>query len=60
MAGKTKVAGIKIHDTRVMRLMEVLVHGGTQLNGWRCGDIHQTTLATFNLTPATYTLNQLR
>jgi hypothetical protein len=33
MAGKTKIAGIKIHDTRMMRLMEVLLHG-TQLNGW--------------------------
>ena len=32
MAGKTKIAGIKIHDTRMMRLMEVLLHGGTQLN----------------------------
>ena len=31
--GKTKVAGIKIHDTRMMRLMEVLLLGGTQLNG---------------------------
>ncbi|MGC9945613.1 MAG: hypothetical protein ABSF64_04395 [Bryobacteraceae bacterium] len=31
MAGKTKVAGIEIHDTRMMRLMEVLLHGGTQL-----------------------------
>jgi len=60
MAGKTKVAGIKIHDTRMMRLMEVLLHGGTQLNGWRCADIHQIILATFGLTAATYTLNQLR
>ena len=34
-SGKTKIAGIKIHDTRMMRLMEVLLHGGTQLNGWR-------------------------
>jgi hypothetical protein len=33
IAGKTKIAGIKIHDTRMMRLMEVLLHGGTQLNG---------------------------
>ena len=33
MAGKTKIAGIKIHDTRMMRLMEVLLHGGNQLNG---------------------------
>jgi len=59
-AGKTKIAGIKIHDTRMMRLMEVLLQGGTQLNGWRSNDIHQTTLATFGLTAATYTLNQLR
>jgi hypothetical protein len=58
--GKTKIAGIKIHDTRMMRLMEVLLHGGTQLNGWRSNDIHQITLATFGLTAATYTLNQLR
>jgi hypothetical protein len=41
LASKTKVAGIKIHDTRMMRLMEVLLHGGTQLNGWRTADIHQ-------------------
>ena len=33
-SGKTKIAGIKIHDTRMMRLMEVLLHGGTQLNRW--------------------------
>jgi hypothetical protein len=39
-AGKTKIAGIKIHNTRTMRLMEVLLHGGTQLNGWRSADIH--------------------
>jgi hypothetical protein len=60
MAGKTKLAGIKIHDTRMMRLMEVLLHGGTQLNGWKSSDIHQITLDTFGLTAASYTLNQLR
>ena len=59
-AGKTKIAGIKIHDTRMMRLMEVLLHGGTQLNGWRSADIHQAILTTFGLSTATYTLNQLR
>jgi hypothetical protein len=60
MAGKTKIAGIKIHDTRMMRLMEVLLHGGTQLNGWRSADIHQAILGTFGLTVSTYTLTQLR
>jgi hypothetical protein len=48
-AGKTKIAGIKIRDTRMMRLMEVLLYGGTQLNGWRSADIHQA-----NLTPSAY------
>jgi len=60
MAGKTKIAGIKIHDTRMMRLMEVLLHGGTQLNGWRSADIHQAILTAFGLPAATYTLTQLR
>ena len=53
MAGKTKIAGIKIHDTRMMRLMEVLLHGGTQLNGWRSNDIHQTILTGFGLSATT-------
>jgi len=60
MAGKTKIAGIKIHDTRMMRLMEVLLNGGTQLNGWRSVDIHQAILTTFGLSAANYTLTQLR
>jgi hypothetical protein len=60
MAGKTKVAGIKIHDTRMMRLMEVLLHGGTQLNGWRSADIHRAILAPFGLSATSYTITQLR
>src|SRR5437870_5539185 len=60
MSGKTKIAGIKIHDTRMMRPMEVLLHGGTQLNGWRSPDIHQAILSTFGLAAARYTLIQLR
>ena len=59
-AGKTKIAGIKIHDTRMMRLMEVLLHGGPQLNGWRSLEIHQALLTTFVLSASTYTLTQLR
>jgi hypothetical protein len=58
--GKTKIAGIKIHDTRMMRLMEVLLHGGTQLNGCRSAEIHQAILATFGLSAGTYTQTQLR
>lgn len=59
-SGKTKIAGIKIQDTRMMRLMEVLLHGGTQLNGWRSADIHHAILTSFGLSPDRYTLTQLR
>ena len=60
MSGKTKIAGIKIHDTRMMRLMEVLLHAGTQLDGWRSTDIHQAILTAFGLSDAAYSLTQLR
>ena len=40
--------------------MEVLLHGGTQLNGWRSADVHQAILATFGLSATSYTLTQLR
>jgi hypothetical protein len=60
VAGKTNIAGIKIHDTRMIRLMEVLLNGGTQRNGWCSTDIHQAVLKTFGLSVSTYTLTQLR
>ena len=59
-SGKTKIPGIKIQDTRMIRLMEVLLHGGSQLNGWRTAQIWQAILTAFALTPQNYTLNQLR
>jgi hypothetical protein len=59
-SGKTKIPGIRIQDTRMVRLMEVLLNSGTQLNGWRTAQIHQAILTTFGLSPTTYTLTQLR
>ena len=60
MAGKTKIAGIKIHDSRMIRLMEVLLHAGTQLNGWRSADVYPAILTTFGLSDSTYTFNHFR
>jgi hypothetical protein len=40
--------------------MEVLLHRGTQLGGWRSRLIHQAILSAYQLTPANYTLTQLR
>ena len=58
--GKGKFPGIKIHDTRMIRLMEILLHSGTKLAGWRAQQIHQAVLKTYGLSPAAYGLNQLR
>ena len=58
--GHTRVPGIKIHDTRMIRLMEVLLHSGSQLNGWRTVQIWEAILQAFALSPQSYTLNQLR
>ena len=44
----------------MMRLMQVLLHRGTQLNGWRSADIHHAILTTFGLSASSYTLTQLR
>jgi hypothetical protein len=59
-SGNTTIPGIKIQDTRMLRLMEVLLHRGTQLGGWRSRQIHEAILSAFQLTPENYTLTQLR
>ena len=59
-SGKSKIPGIKIHDTRMMRLMEVLLHGGPQLAGWRTIEIWHAIQTAFTLSSKSYTLNQLR
>jgi hypothetical protein len=58
--GTAKFPGIKIHDTRMIRLMEVLLHGGTIVGGWPTKQIHAALLTTFELSVARYGLNQLR
>lgn len=58
--GTAKVPGIKIHDTRMIRLMEVLLHAGTRISGWTSKQIHEAVLSTFQLTAKQYGLNQLR
>ena len=58
--GHSKIPGIKIQDTRRMRLMEVLLHGGTQLGGWRTAQIQEAIGSTFDLSAEAYTRTQLR
>jgi hypothetical protein len=44
----------------MMRLMEVLLHGGSQLTGWRTAQIYQAVRAAFDLSAEACTLTQLR
>jgi len=58
--GSTRIAGIKIHDTRMIRLMEVLIDAGTTVNAWSARNIHQVLIGRFRISEQIYGLNQLR
>ncbi len=58
--GAVRYPGIKIHDPRVIRLLEVLLHGGSHVGGWTAKQIHHAVRTTFHLSEHAYGLNQLR
>jgi hypothetical protein len=58
--GAVRYPGIKIHDPRVIRLLEVLLHGGSHVGGWTAKQIHHAVLTTFDLSDKAYGLNRLR
>jgi len=59
-AGSVRYPGIKIHDVRIIRLLEVLLHGGNTVGGWTSNQIHSAVLTTSQLSAKAYGLNQLR
>jgi hypothetical protein len=58
--GSVKYPGIKIHDTRMIRLMQVLLHAGTMVGGWRAQQLHEAIVVSFGLSAKRYGLSQLR
>jgi hypothetical protein len=58
--GSVRYPGVKIHDARIIRLLEVLLHGGNTVGGWTAKQIHSAILTTFQLSAKAYGLNQLR
>lgn len=58
--GRSRIPGIKIHDTRLIRLLEVLLHTGSRISGWRTADIHQAILDSYGLAPQDYRLSHVR
>lgn len=54
----TQIAGIKIHDTRMIRLMEALLNLGSCIFGFTSKQVHQCITETYE--QPNYTINQLR
>jgi hypothetical protein len=59
--GQTKVSGIKLEQTRMMRLIETLLQGaGGHLRQWTTASLRKTILSNYHLNDKDYTLNQIR
>ncbi len=49
--GSVRYPGIKIHDTRIIRLLEVLLHNGTTVGGWTTKQVHEALIAATSNSP---------
>jgi hypothetical protein len=49
--GSARYPGIKIHDARIIRLLEVLLHNASTVGGWTARQIHEAVLTAFQLSP---------
>jgi hypothetical protein len=58
--GAVRYPGIKIYETRLIRLLEILLDSGSHLGGWTAKQIHHAVLTTFHLSESAYGLNQIR
>jgi hypothetical protein len=58
--GAVRYPGIKAHEPRLIRLLDVLLHGGSQIGSWTAKQINHAVLTTFLLIESAYGLNQLR
>ena len=60
ITGKRRVPGIKLHDDRVIRLLETLLHSGGLVGDWTTRELHEHVLRRHRLSEQDYTLGQLR
>lgn len=59
--GKSKIAGIRIDQVRMMRLLEVLLRRGAgSLGGWTAKELQKAILDAFELKPGQYPLSAIR
>jgi hypothetical protein len=55
--GAVRYPGIKIHDPRVIRLLEVLLHGGSHVGGWTAKSTAPSSPPSTSPTPPTASTN---
>lgn len=57
--GGARIAGIRVEDRRMIRLMEVMLHAGTTLGGWTAKQTHEAILERFGLKEEKYRRSSL-
>jgi hypothetical protein len=58
--GQRRIPGLKLHDDRVIRLLDSLLHPATFSSDWTTRELHARVLTRHDLTEANYHLSQLR
>jgi hypothetical protein len=60
LIGQRRVPGLKLHDDRVIRLLETLLHPGGFVRDWTTRELHTRVVARHRLVGDSYRLSQLR
>ena len=60
IVGSRRVPGIKLHDDRVIGLLDSLLYTGGRLGNWTTKELHDRVLARHRLSEQDYTLGPLR
>jgi hypothetical protein len=60
LVGQRRIPGVKLHDDRVIRVLETVVHPGGFVHDWTTREVHIRVTARHHLTPEDYRLSQLR
>ena len=60
MIGQRRIPGLKIHDDRVIRLLETLLHPAAFASDWTTRELHTRVVSRHHLGDSDYRLSQLR
>jgi DNA-binding transcriptional ArsR family regulator len=60
LIGQRRIPGLKLHDDRVIRVLETLLHPGGFVRDWTTRELHTRVVARHHLAADEYRLSQLR